>query len=103
MKNKEHIFCKNDFLVTSILEPLYLLKSCTIFSKAAKLCKVSQDAYNQGGWLILKDLLNDWFAKGVVPEVHDIAVLFPVLAGEQKLKISNFSKLHAGYSQDKLF
>ena len=69
----------------------------------AKQGKASQDAYNQGGWLLFKDLLNDWFAEGVVPEVHDIAVLFPVLAGEQKLKISNVSKLHAGYSQDKLF
>ena len=41
------------FLVTSILKPDYLLKSCPVFDEAAKLGKASEDAYNQTGWLIL--------------------------------------------------
>ena len=30
------------------------LKSCTIFDKAANLCKVSEEAYNWGGWLEIR-------------------------------------------------
>ena len=37
--------------------------------KAAKLGKESQDAYNQGGWLILQELLKNWVAKGVASEM----------------------------------
>jgi hypothetical protein len=29
------------------------------------------DAYNYGGWLILKDLLNEWVAQGVATDLHD--------------------------------
>ena len=41
---------------------------CTVL---AKLGKASVDAYNQEGWLILKDLWKKWIAKGVTSEVND--------------------------------
>ena len=33
--------------------------------------KAFQDAYYQGGWLILQVLLNNWVAEGVASEVND--------------------------------
>ena len=39
----------------------------------AKLGKSTQDTYNWGGWLILKDLLNKWVAEGVASDPHDTA------------------------------
>ena len=36
-----------------------------------KLCKESKDANNLGGWLIMKDLLNEWVAEGVATDPHD--------------------------------
>jgi hypothetical protein len=50
------------FLVTSILKPVFLLKSGPIFDQAVKLGKATRDAYNPGLWLILKDLLKNWIA-----------------------------------------
>ena len=55
------------FLVTSILKPLPMVKSCPIFDQAAKLGKASMDAYNAGLLLILKDLLKNWVAKVTLP------------------------------------
>ena len=46
-------FLLNDFLVTSILKPLHMVKSCPIFDQAAKLGKASRDTFNPGLWLIL--------------------------------------------------
>ena len=40
-------------------------KSVQIFDDVAKLRKASWNAYNQGGWLILQNLLKNWIAKGV--------------------------------------
>ena len=37
------------------------------------LCKASKDAYNQGEWLILKDLLSEWVAEGVASDPHDFS------------------------------
>ena len=37
----------------------------------AKLGKASQDTYNPGLWLILKDLLKNWVAKGVASDIND--------------------------------
>ena len=45
-----------------------------IFDKAAKLDKATRDAYNLGGWLILKDLLKNWVAKGFASEINDFNV-----------------------------
>jgi hypothetical protein len=42
------LFCYNNFLVTSILKPLQMVKSCPIFDQAAKLEKASRDTYNPG-------------------------------------------------------
>ena len=42
-----------------------------LFAEAAKLGKTSEDAYNRGRWLVLKDLLNEWVANGVVSDPHD--------------------------------
>ena len=39
--------------------------------EVAKLCKVSDDAYNHEGWLILKDIWNERVAKGVNCNPHD--------------------------------
>ena len=61
-------------MVTSILKPLYLLRSCLIFDEAAKLCKQCKDAYNWGGWLILKDLLNEWVTEGIASNSHDSSI-----------------------------
>ena len=56
-----------------ISKPLYSLTLCPIFDEAAKLCKASKDAYNWEGWLISKDLLNEWIAIGVIFEVLDFS------------------------------
>ena len=45
-----------------------------LFDIAAKLCKASEDAYNQGGWQIFKDLLNEWVAKNVASDPYDFIV-----------------------------
>ena len=37
----------------------------------ANIGKASEDAYNQRGWLILQDLLNEWVAEGVASDVKD--------------------------------
>ena len=39
-------FLWNEYLVTSISKTLYLLKSCSVFDKATKLCKAFEDAYD---------------------------------------------------------
>ena len=44
------------------------------FYEAAKLGKVSEDAYNQRGWLILKELLNKWVDEGIASNPHDFNV-----------------------------
>ena len=41
------------------------------FDKEAKLGKTSGYTYNQGGWLILWDLLNEWIDKGVASNIND--------------------------------
>ena len=37
------------FLVTSILKPLQMVKSCPIFDEVAKLGKSTKDTYDRGG------------------------------------------------------
>ena len=61
-------------MVTSILKPLQMVKSCPIFDQAAKLGKASRDAYNQGLLLILQDLLKNWVAEGVTSDVNDFTL-----------------------------
>ena len=68
------IFVQMIFLITSILKPLHLLKSCPIYDEAAKLCKASKDAYNQERWLILEERLIERVAEGVASEVHDFTL-----------------------------
>ena len=43
------------------------------FDEARKQCKASEDAYNWGGWLIFKDILNEWVAEGVAFDPHDFS------------------------------
>ena len=50
---------------------LQMVKLCPIFDEVAKLGKTTQDAYNQGEWLILSALFKNWVAKGVASEVND--------------------------------
>ena len=52
------------FLVTSILKPLQMIKSCLIFDHAAKLSKASRDIYDPGLLLIFKDIFENWVAEG---------------------------------------
>ena len=56
---------------TSIVKKTFLIKSGPIFDKAAKLGKASWDAYNWGGWLILKEILKNWVAQGVASGVNN--------------------------------
>ena len=42
--------------------------------EVAKLGKASTDAYNPGGWLILKDRLKNWVAEGVASVVNDFTI-----------------------------
>ena len=51
-----------------------LLELGQIFDELAKLGKSTQDAYNRGGWLILVDLLDEWFAEGVSSDPHDTSL-----------------------------
>ena len=53
-------------IIFDIESPIFRL-----FHKVAKLGKASWDAYNQGGWLISKDLLKNWIAEGVASELND--------------------------------
>ena len=55
------------------IKKTWLLKLGQIFDKLAKLGKSTQDAYNQEGWLILQDLLNEWVAEGVASDVNDFS------------------------------
>ena len=50
---------------------MFLLKSGPIFDMVAKLGKATRNNYDWGAWLILKDLLKNWAAKGVASEAND--------------------------------
>ena len=67
MKNDK---LRRKFFVKIIFKPLKMVKSGPIFDQAAKLGKVSRDAYDSGLWLILQDLLKNWVAEGVASNVN---------------------------------
>ena len=63
----------------------FLLKLGPIFEDLAKLGKASWDAYNQGRWLILYNLLKNWIAEGVASKDND--------STHQHLAVYAFSKV----------
>ena len=48
-----------------------LLKSCSLFDEATKLCKTTKDVFNRGGLLILQDLLEELVTEGLTSNSHD--------------------------------